>query len=204
MRTILGALCLAAALACAAAPAQAQNIKGKVGVTGQIGFIIPADSDIGPDKSKLESDAGFIGGGGLIYGIDRNWAAELNVSYTNYDTQTHSGSLKGDFDLTNISLGGQYRFEITAPNLVPYAGAGLDILVGDFGANDNRSYDVDTTVGVHLSGGIDYFITKNVALNAEAKVVIAPETDIKLNGITVGNFDPSGFSGLFGVRFFFN
>jgi outer membrane protein len=201
MRTILGTLCLAAALACAATPAQAENIKGKLGITGRIGFIIPADSDLGPTKSKLESDAGFVGGGGFIYGIDRNWAAELDVTHSSFDSQFHDKSVKGNFDVINVSLGGQYRFETSQANLTPYVGAGLDILISDFDANNTR-FNVDTTVGVHGSGGIDYFLTKNLALNAEAKVVIAPETDI--SGGADGNFDPTSFSTTFGIRFFFN
>jgi outer membrane protein len=63
---------------------------------------------------------------------------------------------------------------------------------------------VDTTVGAHLSAGVDYFIAKQFALTAEAKVVAAPNTDITLGGNHTGNFDPSSFSGTVGLRYFFN
>ncbi len=179
--------------------AMAENINGRFGVTGQIGFLIPADSDF--NEYKLETDTGFNFGGGLIYGIDRNWAAEIGVTRTEFGSNRVSGIDMGDFEVINVSLGGQYRFEVSQANLTPYAGAGLDILIADY-SRPNTS--VDTTVGFHLSGGIDYFLTKNIALNAEGKIVIAPETTINNSVGTSGNFDPSSFSGMFGVRFFFN
>jgi len=203
MRKKFALFCLAAAVTLSASTAMAENIKGKLGVTGRIGFIVPADSDIGPDKSKLESDAGFVGGGGFIYGIDRNIAAELEITHADFSSETHSGSFKGDFDLLSIGLGAQYRFVVNQPNLTPYAGAGLDIILSDFErSNGPGRYDVDTTVGLHVKGGVDYFLTRQVALNAEGKLVVAPETDIK--GSDNGNFDPTGFTGTVGVRFFFN
>jgi outer membrane protein len=196
-------LSLVAALAISAGPALAENIKGRVGITGLLGFNIPADNDFGPDKSKLESDAGFIGGGGFIYGIDKNFAAEMIITHTNFNAETPTRSVKGDFDVINIALGGQYRFAVDVPHLVPYVGAGLDIVLSDFDPNNHVHHDVNTTVGVHASGGIDYFLTRSLAVTAEARAVIAPETDITGPG-TRGNFDPSSFSGLVGARFFFN
>ena len=208
MRKRLALLCLAATVTLTATSALAENIKGKLGVTGRIGFIVPADSDVGIDKSKFETDAGFVGGGGFIYGIDRNIAAELDITHSGFSSELHDGSFKGDFDVINIGLGAQYRFAVNQPNLTPYAGAGLDIIISDFEGNNNSNdlYDVDTTVGLHVKGGIDYFLTRQVALNAEGKFVIAPETDIKGRNIDSpdGNFDPTGFIGTVGVRFFFN
>ncbi len=206
MRKKLALFCLAAAVTLSAVPAMAESIKGKFGVTGRIGFIVPADSDVGVDKSKFETDAGFVGGGGFIYGIDRNIAAELEITHSGFSAGTHSGSFKGDFDVINIGLGAQYRFAVNQPNLSPYAGAGLDIILSDFEqSNGTGRYDVDTTVGLHVKGGVDYFLTRQFALNAEGKFVVAPETDIKgSNGGTNGNFDPTGFIGTVGVRFFFN
>jgi outer membrane protein len=206
MRKKFALFCLAAAVTLSASTAMAENIKGKFGVTGRIGFIVPADSDVGPTKSKLETDAGFVGGGGFIYGIDRNIAAELEITHAGFSSELHDGSFKGDFDVINIGLGAQYRFAVNQPNLTPYAGVGLDIILSDFEqSNGTGRFDVDTTVGLYVKGGIDYFLTRQVALNAEGKLVVAPETDIKgPNGNANGNFDPTGFTGTVGVRFFFN
>lgn len=200
MNTKMAAVCLATIMALSAGTAAAENINGKIGVTARLGFLIPSDSDY--ENLKLETDAGFNVGGGFIYGIDRNWAAEVDVSRTEFDADRVDGDSMGDFEVVTIALGGQYRFEINQANLTPYAGAGIDIIVSDYDPNVG-SASVDTTVGVHATGGIDYFLNRNIALNAEAKVLVAPDTDIDgSNGD--GNFDPSSVSGMFGVRFFFN
>lgn len=191
MKKLLVLACAAATLSLAAAPAMADSIQGKLGVTGRIGFMIPADGDFGPFKNK--TDAGIIGGGGLIYGIDKHFAAEIDI------TRSAFGSDFGNFGVTNIALGAQYRFVLAQPQLVPYLGTGLDLLLID--ADQGR--EVDTTLGVHASAGLDYFITKQFALTTEAKLVLAPDTDI--NGPTgSGNFDPNSFSTTVGLRFFFN
>jgi outer membrane protein len=200
MRKIIIFFTLTALLTASAGNAMARNINGKFGVTGQIGFLIPSDSDF--EDLKLETDAGFNIGGGVIYGIDRNWAAEIGVTRTEFGSNLVSGGNMGDFEVVNVSLGGQYRFEVSQANLTPYAGVGLDILISDY-SHPIDSTNVDTTVGIHLSGGVDYFLARNVALNAECKLVIAPDTTIDGPGGISGNFDPSSFSGMFGVRFFF-
>ncbi|MDA8412255.1 MAG: outer membrane beta-barrel protein [Desulfobacteraceae bacterium] len=191
MKKLLAIACATATLSLAAGPALADSIQGRLGITGKIGFMIPSDNDFGPFDNK--TNAGIIGGGGLIYGIDNHFAAEIDITRSAY------GSDAGDFGVTNVALGAQYRFVLDQPKLVPYLGAGLDILMID--ADQGR--EVDTTVGVHASAGADYFIMKQIALTAEAKLVLAPDTDI--NGPSGrGNFDPNNFSTTFGVRYFFN
>jgi outer membrane protein len=186
---------LIAVLGLAAGTALADSINGRVGVTGRLGFIVPSDSDIlGPNVS---TDAGLIGGGGLIYGLTRDVALEFDLNHAAF------GSSPGiDFSTTDISFGGQYRFvDLSLRQLVPFAGGGLDILVN--GAS--HGLDVDTVLGVHVKGGVDYFITRELAATAEMKGIIAPDADINNStGQKVGNFDPMSLSMMFGVRYFFN
>ena len=193
MRKLVFIACALATFSLAANSSFADNIAGKLGVTGKIGVLIPADGDFGPFKNH--TDAGFIGGGGLIYGIDKNFAAEIDITRSSVDSDF------GAFGVTNLSLGGQYRFALSSqPKLVPYVGAGLDILFNDA----DQGLRVDNTVGVHASGGIDFFIMKQLALTAETKLVVAPDADIKGPSGKLGNFDPTSLSGTFGVRYFFN
>lgn len=194
MKKILVLVCATAALSLAAGSAMADSnsIKGKIGVTGKLGFVLPADGDYGPYRSK--TDTGFAFGGGVIYGIDNHFAAEIDLTHSSVDSNFV------DIGVTNVSLGAQYRFVINQPQLVPYVGAGLDILVCD--ANVDRN--VDTTVGIHASAGLDYFLTKHLALTAEAKLLLAPDTNINgPAGNKVGSFDPNAFSTTFGARYFF-
>jgi outer membrane protein len=198
MKKFIVLACLATTISMTASAAMADSIKGKLGVTGRIGFLVPADNTA--ENSNNRTDAGFIAGGGLIYGIDDHFAAELDV------TRTSFGSDTGDFGITNFSFGGQYRFALQQRQVVPYIGVGLDILAIDYDVNGGARSDVDTTVGVHVSGGVDFFLQRNLALTAEAKVVAAPNTGItdRSTGDPKGNFDPSSFSTTVGVRYFFN
>jgi len=187
-----------------ALPAAAENLAGRFGVTGWVGLLVPSNNTVG--DFAVETDIGFNYGGGFIYGIDRNWAVELDVTHSEYGSKTVQSKVNtGDFSITNITLGAQYRFTIPEPTLVPYVGAGFDILLGVYDRGN-----VDTMVGVHLCGGVDYFLLKNLALNLEIKFLVSPEADINnatVNGLYTsaqGNFDPSSFSTMFGIRFFFN
>jgi len=181
---------VAAALILTAGSAMADNIKGRLGVTGKIGFIVPSNSS-SVATGVIGTNAEFIGGGGFIYGVTDNIAAEFDITHTGY-----SG-----FDTTNISLGGQYRYlGLPMRQLVPYGGAGLDILLNGF---DNG--EVDDVVGVHVCVGADYFLLKQLAVTAEAKGVFAGDADIHgPGGGKIGDFDPTSFSMTFGVRYFFN
>ena len=177
----------------------ADSIRGKLGVTGRIGFLNPADNNA-EFLNNNRTDTGLVAGVGLIYGIDDHIALELDV------TRATFGSDTGDFGVTNFSFGGQYRFALQQRQLVPYIGVGLDILATDYDENFGARSDVDTTVGGHISGGIDYFLQKQFALTAEVKAVVAPDTKItdRQNGNNAGDFDPSSFSTTVGIRFFFN
>lgn len=197
MKKLIVLACLATTVSMTAGTAMADSIKGRLGVTGRIGFLVPADNK--SDFFNNKTDTGIVAGGGLIYGINDHFAADAEISRTSFGSET------GDFGITNLSFGGQYRFALANRQFVPYAGGGLDILFSDYDPKDGLSRDVDTTVGVHLNGGVDYFIQRQFALTAEAKVVIAPDTNIKdRNGYHSGNFDPSSFSSTVGIRYFFN
>ena len=204
MKKLLVCLCVTLLSGVCSGNALADNIGGRFGVTGRIGFIIPADSENVASGTVVDTDASFIGGGGFIFGIDRNFAAELDITRTEFGA---SKGFSGDFGTTNITLGVQYRFlNMPMPKLVPYVGGGVDILVNDFTRSDGTQSDVDTVAGVHLAGGVDYFIMKQLALTGEIKGVISPNADIidKSSGHKQGDFDPSSVSVTFGVRYFFN
>ena len=199
MKKLLVVAVVALMLTLVGGGAYAESIENRIGVTGRMGFIIPADSDFA--DYQIDMDAGFIGGGGVIYGLDRNIALEFDVTHTWFDGERPSGFDMGEFSTTNLSFGAQYRFIVAEPSLTPYAGAGLDILL-----NDHSRWNVDDVLGVHVSGGIDYFLSREIALNAEVKAVVAPDADMDgvLDGVNHGgNYDPSSISGTFGIRFFF-
>lgn len=176
--------------------AAADELRGRLAVTGRLGVTNPADSEMNHTDGRLvvSTDAGIIVGGGFLFGIDDNIAMELDVTRSSYHT---SGF--GSADVTNVSVGAQYRFP-ERQRLIPYGGAGLDVLISDL---SNRY--ANTVVGMHISAGLDYMATRQVALNAELKGVEAVSADVKgFNGERIGKFDPSSLAFTIGARFFFN
>lgn len=176
--------------------ASADQLRGRFAVNGKLGITNPSNGERQGTEGKLvvSSDAGFIGGGGFLLGVDDNVAIELDVTRSTY----HTGL--GTAGVTDLSFGGQYRLP-EKQRFIPYAGAGLDVLINDVG--DNYT---DTVVGMHLSVGLDYMLMRQVALNFELKGVEAFSSDVKNfnGGAKVGEFDPSNLSATVGMRFFFN
>jgi outer membrane protein len=208
MEVVMGrvGLIMAAALLLVSNSAMADSIAGKLGVSVRGGFTVPADNKLEVSGLKIETDTGWNVGGGLTYGINDAIAANLDVIYFQSGGKV-MGVDVGTGKTTDISLGVQYRF-IPRNVLVPYVGAGIDVLINNFSADSNlgapSALDVDTTFGGHLSVGIDYFIARNVALNAEFRGVLSTEGDVKDDtGFVGAKYDPSNFSGLFGIRYFF-
>ena len=178
--------------------AAAGDLQGRLAVTGRLGVINPANSELDNSAGErliVSTDAGFIGGGGFIFGVDDNIAAELDITHSTFHTAGF-----GQADVTDLSIGAQYRLP-ERQRLIPYCGAGIDVLINDF--ND---YSANTTLGVHINSGLDYMLQRQVALNAEIKGVESFNADVKSfnNGAKAGKFDPSNVSFTVGVRVFFN
>ncbi|MBJ6799468.1 outer membrane beta-barrel protein [Geomonas propionica] len=189
-------LCAAALLMAAplAGNASAEDLRGRIAVSGKIGVSNPAESEVDTINGRMvvSTDAGLTGGLGFLFGVDDNVAVEMEVSRTRFDASSF-----GDADVTDVSIGAQYRFA-GQQHVVPYIGAGIDVLINDL----DRKY-TNTTVGAHVSGGVDFFMNRQVALNLEMKGVEAFKADVDgPNG--TGKFDPSALSFTVGARFFFN
>jgi outer membrane protein len=197
MKKFLMLAACAALTACLAGNAAAEELRGRLAVNAKLGVTNPANSEMSNPAGKLvvDSDAGIIGGGGFLYGVDDYIAVELGVTQSSYHT---SGF--GWANVTDVSVGAQYRFP-ERQRLIPYGGAGLDVLINDLGAGY-----ANTVVGAHLAVGIDYMLMRQVALNAELKGVEAFTTDVRTfnGGNKIGEFDPSSISFTVGARFFFN
>ena len=175
--------------------ALAESINGRFGLTGKLGALVPLkDSDI--SGIDFETSTGFTGGGGVIYGFGNNLAAELEVSHTPSMDVEIGGNEVAEAELTDISFGIVYRL-MTANRLVPYIGGGVDAIRGDI--SDSK---LDWTVGGHARAGVDYFLYRRVALNADMRYIFAAKSDIEQNGVKVGEFDPMSFVATIGVKLF--
>jgi outer membrane protein len=193
MRTIISCtLCLLILLT---SNAMAESINGRLGLTGKAGFIMPL-KDGSVNGTTFETSTGFVGGGGLIYGFGNNFAAEVDISHAPSMDVKIGGTKISEAQSTDVGLGIQYRI-MPDHKLVPFIGIGADFIKGNIDAST-----LDWTVGGHLNGGVDFFLTKGIALTADFRGVFAAKSDIKQNGSVVGKYDPTSFIGTFGVRLF--
>jgi outer membrane protein len=180
--------------------AGADDLRGRLAVTGRLGVVNPANSEFdrsNGDRLIVSTDAGFIGGGGFLFGIDDNIAAEIDITHLSFHTARPNGF--GQAEVTELSIGAQYRLP-ERQRFVPYFGAGIDVLINDLPNNS-----VNTVLGLHIASGLDFMVQRHIALNAEVKGVEAFNADVKgFDGSKVGKFDPSNVSFTVGARFFFN
>ena len=140
-------------------------------------------------------------GGGIIFGLTDNLCSEISAIYNRFDFNSGNGTTAvGEF--TDFSLGAQYRF-MPGSRFVPYVGAGLDFFYNDFDPVPDERLHNDNSFGGHLQAGMDYFLTRTLALNVELRGAIATEADISRNGVLIVKYDPSNLSGLIGIRFFY-
>lgn len=188
-KTVLSAAVVALSLA--AAGAEAQSIRGTMGVTARAGLISPADSK-GRVGDYVDTDVGFVGDLGFLYGVDDRLAFEVDLSYAKFSTS--SGSGYGTGTLKGMAVGVQYRFPPANPSMTPYMALGVDVLIPDY-----RRANVDTVFGAHVRGGFDYFLDRNLAFNVDFKVTGGFEADVDGGG----KFDPSSVSAMGGFRYFF-
>lgn len=200
-RTLAGAAGILLAMLVVTGTARAEDLRGRFALYAKVGVINPADAEsstLAPGHQVVvSSDPGPVFGGGLLYGLDDNVAFELEITRSTFHTSDF-----GDAEIKDLSVGGQYRFPERA-RLAPYLGGGVDVLINDL--DGPRISAVDTVLGVHLCGGVDYFATRQFVLNAELRGVEAFSANVNdLTGGKVGSFDPSNLTFSIGVRIFFN
>ena len=179
MKKLLVFAVMAAVLSTLPDIAMADSIKGRLGVTGRLGFMVPSDSEFTALTSytvipavtiglietvKGKADTAFIGGGGFICGVTDNLAIEVDVTHAPKIDYAFTGILgQQSFEITttNVSLGFQYRF-IPESMLVPYLGAGVDFIFSDGKYQGRDELDIETVVGEHVNAGADFFVTKHI------------------------------------------
>lgn len=185
LKTVL----FASALAAVAAPALAQSqgdIHLGIGVSG----VFPK-SDNGTLASTLELD------------IDEGYAASFTVEYFFRDnigiellaaTQFEhdyelNGTDFGDFKLLPPTLSVNYHFQ-TGTAWKPYVGAGVTYA---YVSDESPSpISIDNAWGFGVQAGIDYAISETGSVRFNARYIDV-ETDVKLNGVKIGEADVDPF-----------
>lgn len=187
-------------LAMFATGASAETIANRFGLTGRVGFAIPVKPGFMEDEfinGTSDTKNGAAWNGGFIYGFNDHVASELEVSYLPRLDVKAGGTKAYEAKIKDISFGVQYRF-MPQNHLVPYVGAGLDLMDGKLKQVGGSRYDLDWTYGGHINAGLDWFLTKGIALTADLRGTIATSGDVS-NG---NQYDPCWIQGTFGLRLF--
>ncbi len=166
--------------------AEPPSIKGRLGITARGGAIYTSST------ASLGVEPSYVLGGGLIYGITHILAVEADVAHA---PNIQFNNVNGNLSTTDVSVGLQIRNR--ADEFTAYLGIGGDALL-----IDAQNVDADTQYGGHVRAGVDYFFNKDWAFNVDAKGVFFATTDLRQGGIPVAKYDPTGFIGTIGVRFF--
>jgi outer membrane protein len=182
-----------------ASTAFADTIANRFGFTGRVGITAPLDNDM--IEGTSDAKAGIAWNGGLIYGLNDYLAAELEFTRMPGMDIEVDGVKTYKARLNDVALGLQYRIVPNSP-VVPYVGAGIDFIEGNLKYVNGGSHDLDWTFGGHVGAGVDWFLTRGIALSADVRGVMAISGDVKDGGAEVGDYDPFWFQGTLGVRLF--
>lgn len=147
----------------------------KSGVGFLAGYAMPAENNYG---------SGLKYGGNICLGITKNVSIELKGLSFQSDVEGDPEALsKGKLSVMPIQLSVQARFPISW-RFLPYLVGGGGYYLNRFNLDeeitdawDALGFDleekVENAIGYHLGAGIDLFITKNIALNADVRYCIA-------------------------------
>lgn len=167
-RSIVLIIMLFALIVCFTILAHAEESTGRfsVGIVG--GGIFPKDNDI--------DNAGYIGGN-LAYGVNEYFAVGAEIGYTSWNVEEDSvdfGDVSAIPLLADVYL--RYPIELGESKIVPYGVGGVGVIFWDYEEssllkNNGITVNMDPELGLKLGGGVDYFFTKNFAINAEASYI---------------------------------
>lgn len=186
--------------------------EGRLPLQGSLGFgarvygVFPKGDTFQPagaPRQKLDFDNGVGGELNVTYRFLKYLAVEGGIGYTEIAVDNKTLGVKwATIDAVPIFATLQFRWVSRKPEelkwIVPYAAIGGGFYVLDIEERSElRGYwssrgvavdlEIDHTFFFHLGGGFDIFLTKNVAINFEARYAWS-QTDIdeRLNdGVTI-------------------
>ena len=126
------------------------------------------------------------------------WLA-LGISGGWEEGDIDNAQFPGEVGIANVMADVILRYQTQDSPYVPYAVLGLGG-VGSYLAQDNQNDDDDTTFGIKLGLGVDYFINDNWILNLEGAYFIA-DNDLRNATTTVDGTDHATLGG--GVKYAF-
>jgi opacity protein-like surface antigen len=134
-----------------------------------------------------------------VKGLEQVTGLSLGVNVNRYfGLELAADSFESDLELRGIGNAGEYgiftlipqvrvRYPLLDGRLTPYALAGVGMGRNEF--NDRKKEGIghrihasDTTVVGAFGGGIEYFITRNIAVGVEARYIVSRDQEIEIDG----------------------
>lgn len=152
----------------------AEDLSGKVGVGVNISGIIPDDEEV--------ENAVYVGGN-VNYGVNKYLAVGVESGYRKSEVKlngSNGGDLRGIPLLADVLV----RVPTGESRFAPYGIVGIGAIFWDYKAanflkNSGISIDIDTSFATKLGAGLDFFLTKHIALNIEGGYIWS-RSDAKL------------------------
>ncbi len=144
---------------------QAQATKGDIRLGGQLGY--------GTEIESLGIGARFD------YAITDQILLAPDLMY--FFGKSEGGV---DFNWFDINLNGNYLFEVSNPDIIPYVLAGINIAIFsvDFGVNNFfTGRGSSTNIGLNLGGGVD-FVVSTFFVFGELRYVLSSNDQLVIAG----------------------
>ena len=204
----------------------AQDMERKLGLGARVSCVNYSDDayTVYGVKVDVEPDESFMYGVNLTYFFLRDLSLELSVDYTETDVELSALGLSGDageFESIPVILSLQTHL-FTNTKVSPYLTIGVAYFFNDVDQNDSTiefivesiygpgapgaEIDVDNSLGFLLGGGIEFFISKKVAVNLDFKYIWT-KIDAKVNvpGFTKAkvDYEIDPFVAGLGIKYYF-
>jgi len=143
------------------------DLSGKIGVAGNVSAAMP----------KEDGDPTVFLGGYLSYDILNCFGVGIESGWARW-TQRDNGVDYGNLNM--IPLFGdifvKLPFKVEGFKVVPYGVVGAGVLFWDFEESSlvrdsGVTISIDPAFGLKFGGGIDFFVTKNIAIFGEASFI---------------------------------
>lgn len=195
----------------------AQDMEGRLGLGARASYVNFTDDDytVYGVKVNVEPDESVMYGVNLTYFIQNYLSLELSVDYTETDVDLKALGLSGDAgDFESIPVLLSLRAHLSTNTKVsPYLLFGIGYFFNDIDQNDSNiefiygpgaKVDVDDSFGFHVGGGVEVFVSENVALNLDFKYIWTEvETSVNVAGFTDEDLDMDSFVAGLGIKYYF-
>lgn len=191
----------------------AQDMEGKIGLGARVAYVNYTEDEYDAYGEELdtEADDAAMVGINLTYFVHRYFSFELSADYVETDLEI-SGADAGELTQIPVLLSGRMHFK-TNPNVNPYLAFGVGYFFNDFDSNPQtiKSFygsgadaDVDSGLGYHLGGGIEFFISEKSAVNLDLKYIWTDfDAAVNVPGFTEEEFEINPFVMGLGIKYYF-